>query len=124
MTDSDPAGATSAWVAAYRRAWESNAPDDIRALFTEDARYFTEPHADPWTGHDEIVDGWLEAADDPGETTFEWSELARTDELTFVRGTTVYRDGPTTYSNLWVIRLGPDGRATEFTEWWMDQGTD
>ena len=26
-----------------------------------------------------------------------------------------------TYSNLWVIRFAPDGRAREFTEWWMKQ---
>ena len=26
---------------------------------------------------------------------------------------------PSTYSNLWVIRLDAEGRCTEFTEWWM-----
>ena len=25
------------------------------------------------------------------------------------------------YSNLWVIRLEEDGRASEFTEWWMEK---
>ena len=38
----------------------------------------------------------------------------------FVEGVTDYRAGPL-YSNLWVIRLEPDGRAKEFTEWWMEQ---
>jgi hypothetical protein len=37
-----------------------------------------------------------------------------------VEGVTDYHDGPT-YSNLWVIRLAADGRAEEFTEWWMEQ---
>jgi len=41
------------------------------------------------------------------------------DELAIVQGVTVYADE--TFSNLWVIRLGPDGRCHEFTEWWMTQ---
>lgn len=108
------------WIERYRHAWESNEPDDIRALFTEDAQYRTEPYADPWTGHAQIVDGWLEAADDPGETEFAWSTLVEADELAVVTAETVYSGGPT-YSNMWVIRFAPDGRALAFTEWWMDQ---
>jgi hypothetical protein len=36
-----------------------------------------------------------------------------------VQGTTRYLSSPRTYSNLWVVRLADDGRAREFTEWWM-----
>lgn len=108
------------WVEGYRRAWESNSPDDIRALFTENAEYRTDPWVDPWRGHDEIVEQWLERADDPGSTTFSWSPLVVKDELAIVQGETEYKDG-STYRNLWVFRLDGDGRATEFTEWWMDK---
>ncbi|HEV7184466.1 MAG TPA: nuclear transport factor 2 family protein [Leifsonia sp.] len=108
------------WIDLYRRAWETNDPDDIRALFTEDASYRTEPFAEPWDGHLEIVEGWLDAQDDPGAAAFEWRLAGREGPLHFVEGLTEYRDGPT-YSNLWVIRLAPDGRAEEFTEWWMEQ---
>lgn len=114
-------GGIEAWVDAYRKAWESNDPDDIRALFTDDAEYRTDPWSEPWRGKEEIVAGWLARADEPGETTFEWSLLAVTDELAIVQGTTVYADGGATYSNLWVVRLDDDGRAKAFTEWWMDQ---
>ncbi|MCU1443508.1 MAG: hypothetical protein JWQ59_1658 [Cryobacterium sp.] len=110
-----------AWVEGYRRAWESNDPVDIRAIFTEDAEYRTDPWSEPWRGHDEIVSGWLERADEPGDTTFQWSPLAVTDEVAIVQGTTEYASSGATYSNLWVIRLNDDGRAREFTEWWMDQ---
>ena len=109
-----------AWVTGYRNAWETNDPDDIRALFTEDAEYRTEPYSEPWRGHDEIIDGWLEAADEPGETVFDWSELASIDDLGIVEATTAYA-GRSTYSNLWVIRFAADGRASRFTEWWMAQ---
>jgi len=112
--------AVSAWIDGYRRAWESNDPDDIRAIFTDDATYRTEPYSDPWVGHDEIVDEWISAGDDPGETSFEWTTVALTDTVAIVEATTVYRSGPT-YRNLWVIRLAPDGRANDFTEWWMEE---
>ena len=113
-------GNLEAWIAGYRRAWESNHPDDIRALFTDDAEYRTDPWVKPWRGHEEIVAGWLEKKDEPGSAAFEWSELVSTPDVAIIQGTTVYRDGPT-YSNLWVIRFTSEGVAREFTEWWMDQ---
>ena len=108
------------WMAGYLRAWRSNDPDDIRALFTDDAEYRTEPWAEPWRGTDAIVAGWLDRQDPPDSADFTWSVLVETDAVTIVEATTGYRDGPT-YANLWVIRLDHNGRATSFTEWWMDQ---
>ncbi|RFA18193.1 hypothetical protein B7R25_15290 [Subtercola boreus] len=112
------------WLARYRTAWESNEPADIRALFTPDADYRTEPYSTPWHGHDEIVAGWLGAEDAAGSTSFTWNVLRAPDsyvpdDLALVQATTVYAGGPT-YSNLWLIRLAPDDRATDFTEWWME----
>ena len=107
------------WIEGYKQAWESNSPEDIRALFTEDADYRMEPYSDSWHGHDEIVEGWLKERDEPGAAQFDWAPLAITDELAIVQGTTIYRNGPS-YSNLWVIRLAEDGRAQEFTEWFME----
>lgn len=114
------AAAVEAWTAGYLRAWRSNEPADIRAIFADDAVY----RADPWTvsarGRDAIVEFWLDRRDDPGTWEFDWHVLAVADRAGFVQGVTRYDDG-TVYSNLWVVRLDADGRATEFTEWWMDQ---
>ena len=107
------------WLAGYERAWASNDPDEIRALFTPDALYYTAPFREPWRGRQEIVDGWLERKDEPGGWTFEWQPLVETPELAIVTGTTTYSGAEGTYSNLWVIRLNEDGRCSEFTEWWM-----
>lgn len=116
MTDT-----VTTWMDNYRRAWESNEPDDVRALFTEDAVYFTSPHeAEPRRGQDEIVAGWLRDLDEPGTTTFEWHPVVVTDDAAVVQGRTVYL-GERSYKNLWVIRFAPDGRATEFTEWYMEE---
>jgi hypothetical protein len=106
------------WLQGYLRAWETNDPDDIGGLFTDDARYFTAPHREPWTGRDVIVKEWIGRKDDPGEWSFRHQILATADDLAFVQGWTGYRDGPD-YVNLWVIELDADGRCSEFTEWWM-----
>ena len=118
MTESDR---VATWIDGYVRAWNINDPDDIRALFTHDAEYYTEPFRPPWRGRDEIVEGWLESKDEPGETTFDWRPIALTDEVAIIQGTTTYPGQ--TYSNLWVLTLDADGRCRQFTEWWMEQPT-
>ena len=108
------------WVEAYERAWASNDPDEIGALFTDDARYFTAPDREPWTGRDTIVREWLDRKDEPGDYTFRSEVLGIDGDLAFVRGWTSYVKEGLDYSNLWVIRLAGDGRASEFIEWWME----
>ena len=106
------------WMAGYLRAWDSNEPDDIRALFTDDAEYRTAPFEPPRVGPDAIVEGWLADRDEPGDHTFTWSLAGGDDSMAFVEGETVY-EGGRRYANLWVIRFAPDGRASSFTEWYM-----
>lgn len=115
MTDTTT---VSDWVTAYRKAWGSNADDDIRALFTEDGEYFDRPSGPPVAGVDAIVASWLSQAEKPDDTTFAWSVLAVDGDLGFVQATVDYVTGEL-YDNLWVIRFADDGRACSFTEWWM-----
>ncbi len=113
------------WVQAYLKAWTSDAPEDVAALFTEDARYFTEPYAEPWEGRDEIVREWIARGDSGNDWSFEHDIIAECGDTGVVRGVTHYEpespDEPAgaTYHNIWIVRLKPDGRAYEFTEWWM-----
>jgi ketosteroid isomerase-like protein len=111
----------SSWIDGYLRAWETNDPNDIRALFTGDAEYRDRPYSRPWIGHEAIVEGWLEARDEPGDATFDWKAVVSTPELGVAEATTVYPRSGDTFSNLWLVRFAPDGRATSFTEWWMEQ---
>jgi SnoaL-like domain len=114
------AGALRSWMDGYIQAWTNNDDDQIGRLFSSEARYYTAPFREPWTGRDAIVAGWLDRKDDPGTWTFRYELLGTTDDLGIVRGWTSYSDG-TNYSNLWLIRLDEDGRCTEFTEWWMEE---
>ena len=45
------------WIERYIGAWNSNDPDEIGALFTDDALYYTEPFTPPWRGCAEIIEG-------------------------------------------------------------------
>lgn len=112
------------WVQRYVGAWESNDPDDIGALFTEDAVYYTAPHREPWRGRRGIVEGWLDRKDEPGTWTFRY-EIAGVDgDVGFVRGWTDYpppAEFAARFGNLWQVRLDAQGRASEFVEWWMDE---
>jgi uncharacterized protein (TIGR02246 family) len=118
MTDRATA---NAWIAAYLRAWSSNEPSDIEALFTPDATYRPTPHSDGWRGREAIVAGWLERRDEPGTWSFEHKVIAVDGEVAIVQGHTVYTEPPLDYSNLWVLRLTADGRCREYVEWWVDR---
>ena len=109
--------AASAWVEAYRRAWESNEPDDIRAVFIDDARYFPSPDDEPWTGIDAIVEGWLDNLAEAGSTTCEWSIVAVDGDVAVIRAVSTYPD--TVYDNVWIVTLADDGRASEYTDFWI-----
>jgi ketosteroid isomerase-like protein len=113
------------WVQGYLKAWASDEPSDVGALFTDDARYFTEPYAEPWVGREQIVREWIARGDSGNRWSFDHEVLVECGDVGVVRGVTHY--GPETaadsegktYHNLWLVRLAPDGRAREFTEWWM-----
>lgn len=109
------------WMDGYVAAWDSNDADAIAALFTEDAVYDPQTSEGPWHGTEEIVEGWQSVGDTPGTWEFEWQPLVETDDLAVITGRTRYLEPPTGYRNLWVIRFSPDGRCTDFTEWWIEE---
>jgi hypothetical protein len=47
MREDQPTTPARAWVEGYVRAWNSNDPAAIGALFSEDAAYHTEPYGEP-----------------------------------------------------------------------------
>lgn len=114
----DMTSAGEKWTEAYVEAWKSNDPQQISALFSEDAIYLTSPDAEPRVGRADIVTGWLDDLDEPGTWSFDWWIVREDDEFVVVEGRTKYpaeRD----YVNLWIVRLDAEGRATAFTEWYM-----
>ena len=121
------AEAADGWMRRYLRAWETNDPDDVRSVFTEDAEYRDGPSTPPWVGHDAIVSGWLGQQDEPGSWTFDYELTAVDGDVAVVRGRTHYPAGTAKrrrYDNLMVVRLNGDGRARSFTDWWVASDVD
>lgn len=115
--------AVADWMAAYVRAWDSNDPGDVRALFTPDGAYRFSPWDEPVVGHDAITAAWLDDRDGAGDHTFSWEVLAVDGPVAIVQGRTEYTAGAAAgrvYANLWVLRLTDEGRAEGFTEWYME----
>ncbi len=103
------------WIEGYKKAWTSNAREDVAALFTDDATYRFAPNDTPRQGVDAIFAEWV----DETAYTFEYEVLSDDGSLAFVQGVTTYpAPRAEVYDNLWVIRFAPDGRATDFTEWY------
>ena len=111
----------SNWIERYIQAWGSNDPEQIGALFTTDAVYYTEPYSPPRKGREAIVRGWIEGKDEPGTWNFSYEVLGVTGKLGFVKGKTDYSSPPRLYHNLWVIALDEKGACREFTEWFMKE---
>jgi uncharacterized protein (TIGR02246 family) len=113
------------WLERYRAAWTTDDPQQIRALFTEDATYSPRPFSKPWEGRDAIVAKWIERGDSKAPWQFESEVVAVEGDTGVVKGLTTYPahddQAEDAYSNIWVIRLEPDGRARSFAEWWVQR---
>lgn len=113
------------WLDAYRAAWKTDDPGQIGALFTDDASYTTLPFREPRRGRDAIVAWWISQGDSKNEWRFELERLVVEGDTGVVQAVTTYPavdDQPdAVFSNVWVIRLAPDGRASSFAEWWVQR---
>lgn len=124
MSTADRA-AIESWLSAYRHAWETDDPDDVAALFTEDATYSPWPFSKSWEGRDTIVAKWIERGDSKNPWRFESEVLAVDGDTSVIKGLTTYpahdEEAEDAYSNIWVVQLAPDGRARSFAEWWVQR---
>lgn len=118
MTDVDALGR---WLDRYAAAWKSNDPDQIGALFTDDAVYRWHPYDegdDVAHGREAIVEGWLAEPDEPDSWELTYEPIAATGDLGVARCVTTYADG-TRYHNIFLVRLDDEGRCSDFVEYFM-----
>lgn len=109
------------WMDRYVLAWSTNDPEQIAALFTEDAVYDPQTADGEWHGIEEIIDRWQEIDDEEDNWEFEWRPLVETDDLAIVTGRTRYFEPPLSYRNLFVIRFDDGGDCYDFTEWYIEE---
>jgi hypothetical protein len=121
MTHDDVQG----WLNRYIDAWRRNERQPIFDLFTEDATYSYGPYREPIKGREAIADSWLEGPDAPDSRAAEYAPIAVDGDTAVIRGRSRYFEEDrsrlrTEYDNIFVIRFGPDGRAREFAEWFIE----
>ena len=114
------------WLDRYVEAWRTNDPEQIGALFSDDAVYRYRPYG----GERHVVRGQLptigdrlEEQDPPGSWEAHYEPYAVDGERAVATGVSRYHassKGPArTYHNAFLLRFAPDGRCAEFTEYYM-----
>ncbi len=115
----------SRWLAGYEAAWRAPGTESLASLFTDDASYRQGPYEPPVTGLDAISRMWDDEREGPGEVFTLATEILAVDGPTAVVRAEVRYGEPLRqeYRDLWVIRLGEDGRCGWFEEWpfWPDR---
>jgi hypothetical protein len=106
---------------AYRAAWISNVPNEVAALFTEDAVYSVSPFTEPWIGRDEIVRRWVAGIQQDVEMTYDL--LAADGDRAIIHWHVFTRNvgDPVRieYDGVLVVRFAPDGRCSERRKWYF-----
>ena len=107
------------WIGAYELAWRSPGTDRLGVLFSDSATYSTAPFERPHEGLEAISEMWEAEREGPDESfEMSWELVAVEGDLGVARVEVRYQDPPRRhYRDLWVIRLGPDGRCEAFEEW-------
>ena len=109
------------WMEVYRAAWISNVPNQVAALFTEDAIYSVSPFTEPWIGRDEIVRRWVAGIQQDVELTYD--VLAVDGDRAIIHWHVFTRNvgDPVRveYDGVLVVRFAPDGRCSEHREWYF-----
>jgi ketosteroid isomerase-like protein len=117
--------AVAAWLDGYSHAWGTYDPDQIRALFSEDAVYWFEPYSDPARGREAIVAAWLEDRDEAGTYEGAYRPVLVAGDQAVARGYSRYFNTNGTvrdeYDNLFLLRFDADGRCAEYREWYMEK---
>ena len=109
------------WIEGYRAAAASDDPEQIKALFAEDAEYWDGPFGEPWRGHDEIVRKWTESSDRPYEWDFDFEVFAVDGSCAVAQIEYRYKSPQAaTYRNVWLIDLDDEGRARLFKDYWIE----
>jgi hypothetical protein len=107
------------WLADYFAAWVSNDPADVADLFTEDARYWVGPWAEPWVNRNAIVEAWTSGIQT--DITHAAEVLALDADVGIahwnVRATDPSTGARSEMDGVLVLTFAPDGRCREHREW-------
>jgi ketosteroid isomerase-like protein len=107
------------WLAAYEAAWRAPGTEGLAEIFTSDASYRQSPYQEPVVGLDAVRRMWDEEREGPDEVFTLATDILAVDGPTVVVRAEVRYGDPLRqeYRDLWVMRVGDDGRCNWFEEW-------
>lgn len=116
--------AVAAWLTRYIDIWKSGEHARVAELFSDDAVYHADPFSAPRRGLADIAELWRIMGDPPDAFAATYAPLAITGDLAVATGFSRYFDNSRThvereYGNIFVLRFAPDGRCSEYREWYM-----
>jgi uncharacterized protein (TIGR02246 family) len=112
------------WLDAYVAAWKTWDEASIADLWTEDARWIY-PFGERARGRAAITAAWLAERHlfTDGGYDAAYAPIAIDGDVVVTHGRTLFFDPVSgerraEFDNVWVLRFGPDGRCSEFHEWY------
>jgi hypothetical protein len=107
------------WLDAYFAAWITNEPDDVSALFADDATYSIGPFAEEWVGRAEIVRRWTDGAQEDVEYAYEILAVQGDTGIAHwnVRARAEGEAARSESDGILLITFAPDGRCRDHREW-------
>jgi ketosteroid isomerase-like protein len=114
------------WLEGYEQAWRSAGTGGLADLFSDEVTYVASPWAEPVEGLPALAEFWDAERDGPDETFGISTEIVAVEgDTAVVRVQVDYETSDAgSWRDLWVIRLGADGRCSDFEEWPFAPGQD
>jgi len=113
--------ALSQWVDRFDRAWKTNDPEDIRALFPETPFEWGGPFGEVWREREAVVAHWLDTVDDYHDLDTSYEILGFSNDFGICRYRASFtrppKIGRIEEDMILLVRLDGDGRVVEFREW-------
>ena len=110
------------WIERYRRAWETADADEVVALFTSDAWYWSSVFRKPYQGSDAIRRYWLTGAGSQREVAVRMGQPVTTPGRVAVEWWATMIDpdeGEITLPGCLLLRFAADGRCRDLWEYWQ-----
>ncbi len=110
------------WLDAYEKAWEDRDGAAAAALFTEDARYYETPYAEPFEGQGAIGEYWERVTADQRDIDFQWAVISEGPGIGVAHWTATFslasNDATVDLDGVFVLQFDERGRCKVLREWW------
>ena len=110
------------WLEAYGRAWQERDPAAAQALFSEDARYWETPYAEPFEGRGGVGEYWARVTADQDGVDFDYEVLAVAGVKGMARWSARFRsisgDVPVELDGVFVLEFSDADHVGSLREWW------